>query len=87
MLFGDRGIKNRRLKLICVFLTTYIVMWFLSYSIIMMFDFHYLLEYFIFGFTGGGELPTFIQFFCFGVFSDNFINCRHRSQNKKELTG
>jgi len=29
----------------------------------MKFDFHYLLEYFIFGFTGGGELPTLIQFF------------------------
>lgn len=41
---------------------TYFLSWFVVYAIVMNFDFGFVFEYLTLGWTGGGELPTFIQF-------------------------
>lgn len=40
----------------------YLVAWLLSYTAIMRFDFSYVPTYFVLGWTGGGELPSSINF-------------------------
>ena len=39
----------------------YLVCWLIAYSVLMDFDYRYLVEYFVRGWTGGGELPAGIQ--------------------------
>jgi len=39
----------------------YFLAWIAAYAVIMAFDFSHVRQYFILAWTGGGELPSFIQ--------------------------
>lgn len=45
--------------LVCVYLAS----WFVVYAVIMEFDFRLIFSYFKWSWSGGFELPSFIQFF------------------------
>jgi hypothetical protein len=42
-------------------IATYLVSWIAIYSVVMGGDYAFLAEYLTYGWSGGGELPTFIQ--------------------------
>lgn len=45
----------------------YLVLWFVTYSLVMSFDYKYLLKYFYLSWTSPGEIPAFIQFVSISV--------------------
>ncbi|MFT5419724.1 MAG: hypothetical protein ACI9D5_000465 [Candidatus Endobugula sp.] len=52
-------------KYIILTVSGYFLSWFLSYSLFMSFRYEYFFEYFIFGWIGGGEIPSSIQIVSF----------------------
>lgn len=56
-----RILMRRVLTVLGIAIAGYFVAWVLAYSIVMEFDYAYLGRYFILAWSGGGELPAFIQ--------------------------
>lgn len=48
-------------------LTCYALIWIAVYSVVMEGDFRFAREYFVLGWRGGGEYPTFIQAMSIGA--------------------
>lgn len=48
-------------RLLACFTICYLLTWVVAYTVVMEGDFRFLGEYFILGWRGGGEYPTFIQ--------------------------
>lgn len=53
------------MKYVALLAASYLVGWFVSYTIFMGFSYEYLFQYFALAWHGGGELPTFINFGAF----------------------
>ena len=51
----------KMLRPLLLLLATYLVAWFVLFSILTEFDYPYLLRYFAYAWSGGFELPAFIQ--------------------------
>src|SRR5688500_9083919 len=45
----------------CAVVVLYLLTWVVAYSVVMEFDYRFVLEYFRLGWQGGGELPAAIQ--------------------------
>jgi hypothetical protein len=48
-------------RLVLILIGTYLAGWFVLFSILTGFDYQYLLPYFAYSWSGGFELPAFIQ--------------------------
>ena len=53
--------SSKVLRAVLLLLGTYFVAWFVLFSILTGFDYKYLLTYFAYAWSGGFELPAFIQ--------------------------
>lgn len=49
------------LKTLLILCVVYAATWFAGYIAVIGFDFRFVPEYFLLGWSGGGELPAFIQ--------------------------
>lgn len=62
MRWNDMSLYSRRIVFASsVLLIAYFSSWVIVYSIVMKGDYSFIAKYFLSGWSGGGELPTFIQ--------------------------